>query len=511
MRSEFKEEEPLSAVDLVFGLTGPREADNIEGSKNREVAKGNPHGMAHAQSLRLAAHKEDIGGDVNERMVEWAGVDARKSRALKTLPSSRPTQEHDVGGPSSGFAASQQQQTSFRLPSLHLENETLGLQFQKPATDIHEEGEVSNSQRIYEVKRSRREQRRSLVESGDFLGVQGANPRTGYWDISTGTTSSDPSQLSSKTRKKLQHQAKEVEEHWQNYAEAQEKYIAGLEMVQTLKRKKEAEKMEQKRRQLGLRQRRRGRWNAGENGWSSVAEPDLSPVVQSVAGSPVKERAPGVQSFSMPSARNPAPYLNDNIAKQQDYFRTRTAFLTQIRDHNAALLEGSARPPVRTNSIPRKSLPPRRRQTDSSDTVLHHGKDLEPAPNKIVLPPTSPLPSNVKSHLGSEGADTAMDINCSEKAIPTSAASSQQTQPFLGKAILPTEPGGSRLGEVIVISYRLASMSQALILPRFLQSLEFLLGVRSGNPSKPPPIFLRTLIVSMTWSTKLRPGVFPIC
>lgn len=289
MRSEFKEEGPLSAVDLVFGFTGPREADNIESSKNREVAKGNHHGMAHAQSVRLAAHKEYIGGDVNERMVEWAGVDARaKNKALKTLLGSRPTQEHDVGGPSPGFAASQQQQTSFRLPSLHLENKTLGLQFQKPATDIHEEGEVSNSQRIYEAKRSRREQRRSLVESGDFLGVQGANPRTGYWDISTGTTSSDPSQLSSETRKKLQHQAKEVEEHWQNYAQAQEKYIVGLEMVQTLKRKKEAEKMEQKQRQLRLRQRRRGRWNAGENGWSSVAEPDLSPVVQSVAGSPVK-------------------------------------------------------------------------------------------------------------------------------------------------------------------------------------------------------------------------------
>lgn len=221
--------------------------------------------------------------------------------------------------------------------------------------------------------------------------------------------------------------------------------------------------------------------------------------------------APAIQSFPMPSARNPAPYLNDNIAKQQDYFSTRTAFLTQIHNHNAAPLEGSARPPVRTISIPRKSLPSRRKQTDSSHTVLHHGKGLELAPNKIVLPPTSPLPSNLKSHLRSEGADTAMDISCSEKAVPTSAAFSQQTQPFLGKAILPTEPGGSRLGEVIVILYQLASMSQALILPRFFQSLEFVLGVRSGNHSKPRPIFLRTLIVSMTRSTKLRPSVFPIC
>jgi hypothetical protein len=38
-------------------------------------------------------------------------------------------------------------------------------------------------QTFQDEKAARREQRRSMQESGDYLGVQVPKPRTGYWDI----------------------------------------------------------------------------------------------------------------------------------------------------------------------------------------------------------------------------------------------------------------------------------------------------------------------------------------
>jgi hypothetical protein len=50
---------------------------------------------------------------------------------------------------------------------------------------------------------------------------------------------------------------------------------------------KKKEKAQQKRIEMKMKQRRYGKWKLGEGGWSSVAEPDLSPIEQSLAGSPV--------------------------------------------------------------------------------------------------------------------------------------------------------------------------------------------------------------------------------
>jgi hypothetical protein len=176
----------------------------------------------------------------------------------------------------------------FRLPSFKFSNNVLGFESQKQNEGAETGGEKSKSQQMFAAKKARRDQRKILLESGDFLGVQGANPRTGYWDVSTATSSSDPSQTSHETRKRLEQQAKEVEEQRARFEETQTKYNAEVEKAQRVKANKEAEKMEQKKWHLKLKQRKRGRWDAGENGWSSVAEPDLSPIGQSLAGTPVK-------------------------------------------------------------------------------------------------------------------------------------------------------------------------------------------------------------------------------
>jgi len=151
---------------------------------------------------------------------------------------------------------------------------------------LDQEDELTKAQRMFIDKKARRETRRSLRESGDFLGVQGANPRTGYWDVSTATSSSEPSQISEETRKKLDRQERDIEEQKRRYEEAQSKHQQELKRVLELREIKKKGKALEKELEMRLRQRRQGKWRLSENGWSSVAEPDLSPIVQSIAGSP---------------------------------------------------------------------------------------------------------------------------------------------------------------------------------------------------------------------------------
>lgn len=155
-----------------------------------------------------------------------------------------------------------------------------------PLLDL--DAEVSKVQRMYLDKKARRAKRRSVRDSGDFLGVQGANPRTGYWDPSTGTSSSDPSQMSEETRRRIDQEANDLKEKKRKWEEAQIKLETELKRVQTIKDQKRSERAEQKKIDTRARQRRHGQWGLNDNGWSSVAEPELSTIIQSLAGTPMR-------------------------------------------------------------------------------------------------------------------------------------------------------------------------------------------------------------------------------
>ena len=296
MRSEYKEDGPLTATELVFGISEPRENANTEGVKNIEDASGGAHGVARVESHRSHVHSGDIRVGMKEpqKLAEVESIVAgedkirkgkKEKRALLNL---QPTPVNDEGEGVHNHPTSEGQRPPFHLRSFNFANDALGLDFQAQKAGEMGEREVSKTRQMFASKKTQREQRKSLLESGDFLGVQGANPRTGYWDVSTATSSSDPSQPNYETRKQLEQQAKDVEEQRAKFEEAQAKYHAELERAQTARAKREADKMEQKRWYLKLKQRKRGRWNVGENGWSSVAEPDLSPIGQSLVGTPVK-------------------------------------------------------------------------------------------------------------------------------------------------------------------------------------------------------------------------------
>lgn len=200
------------------------------------------------------------------------GHGSGRGNGLKKLLGSwgkKTSREQSSGSPEIGLSRKP-------LPSLPLmAQEDLG--FRISMLNFSEDKQITTAQQLFEDKKTRREQRRSLRESGDYLGVQGANPRTGYWDVSSG---SDPSQISEETKQKLDEKAQEVAERKRRYEEAENKHQIELQRVQTVREDKK--KMEKK-----MKQRRRGKWQLSENGWSSVAEPDLSPIIQSVVGTPL--------------------------------------------------------------------------------------------------------------------------------------------------------------------------------------------------------------------------------
>jgi hypothetical protein len=66
--------------------------------------------------------------------------------------------------------------------------------------------------------------------------------------------------------------------------------IRRLEMERERRRREKRERVEGKRGQQRARLRKGGRWRNDGNTWSMVAEPELSPIVQSIAGTPTHRK-----------------------------------------------------------------------------------------------------------------------------------------------------------------------------------------------------------------------------
>lgn len=356
---------------------------------------------------------------------------------------------------------------------------------------ISTENQIKNTQQIFDEKRCRREQRRSLRESGDFLGVQGANPRTGYWDLSDATSSSEPSQMSENTRHKLEQQARDLFEKKKQYEEAQKLQQEGLKRYQKLKELRKKATAEQKKVELIMRQKRHGKWRASENGWSSVAEPELSPIQQSVAGTPVAgelflvatipqlnlltELAPGDRLFPMPCAADPNPYLNGASINQGDYFghRSVSSPLAQRRQRNSGqgtFFLSSIMP--RKTSIPRKPVGSTCRQhNESSETVVHLPPILVRQSSKDKLQQTVE--------------------HCHDHPSPVSVQKSsnnvqQAVKHCHGPTLLPFLDFPER--KATVISFRSVSMKPVVIHPQWTRSLRI---HRVISLDELPPVLLK--------------------
>lgn len=129
----------------------------------------------------------------------------------------------------------------------------------------------------FDAKREARRLRRSLKESRDFLGVQGVNPHTGVMDVLTPTSSSptDRAMMSAPEAEGYSESLSGFRAAYRRESRTRDAEEASLERL-----RKEQERLDKTHRKKdSIRNfQQRVRWRKDTNQWSSVAEPDLSPI-----------------------------------------------------------------------------------------------------------------------------------------------------------------------------------------------------------------------------------------
>ncbi|TVY21408.1 hypothetical protein LARI1_G000813, partial [Lachnellula arida] len=248
------------------------------------------------------------------------------------------------------------------------------------------EKEPSKTQQMFENKKARREQRRALQESGDFLGVQGANPRTGYFDISDATSSTELSQTTDDMEKNIEVRARQNEDNKtqiEKFEAPEAEHYSGIERAESDRDSSKRDTAEQKKLEIKLYQSHLPRWKAAANEWKSIVEPALSPVEQSLAGSPLRETASDDQTVPWLAGNNPPLYVPRTPTHSKDYFVGLPAsFSPFIWERSSSKPAESAYKISPKMTIPRKPVgsgDTRQKGNKSDDTVLHNITKHEPA------------------------------------------------------------------------------------------------------------------------------------
>ncbi|KAI1485291.1 hypothetical protein F5X96DRAFT_690983 [Biscogniauxia mediterranea] len=197
-------------------------------------------------------------------------------------------------------------------------------------SDTLTRAEISN---LLKLKEASRRSRRDLKESGDWLGVQGADPYSGEFSVLTPTTTLSSVTTSSSTKDMLAglnqkkrearlayKELKQLEEQEKGKAK-QEKQISKLGKIERVK-----EDLKQQQDFV--------RWSQHKRQWSSAAEPNLSPIAQSLSnltssnhsditgqpGSSHMSRLPTSAAMAplseagLPKSENPQPQPQDSFA-----------------------------------------------------------------------------------------------------------------------------------------------------------------------------------------------------
>ncbi|KAI1806131.1 hypothetical protein F4811DRAFT_511916 [Daldinia bambusicola] len=259
-----------------------------------------------------------------------------------------------------------------REPQLPRKSETL------MRTEVHE---------LLQSKEESRKNRRSLKESGDWLGVQGADPYSGLFSVLTPTDTLSSEATSTSTRSKLaglarKKKAARLEYEQLRLLEEQEKDKARLDREQA-----KLDKIERVKEEL-RRQHQFARWSQHKRNWSSAAEPNLSPIAQSL------------DSVALGSSETSSLLFSELPTD---------SFLSDPEDISSAIPNFSRpnRPPVSKIALPGQverlsyddAQPWGRRNLDqSTETIIHNlpGVNFEPA--YLTRPATQPsgIPPNTE-------------------------------------------------------------------------------------------------------------------
>lgn len=137
-------------------------------------------------------------------------------------------------------------------------------------------GQLTGMREEINARRRSRHLRRSLKESGDFLGVQGINPQTSELDVLTPSSSSHTGS-SSRGLRRMTHAINHVHPKGGESSRSASKYAYVQE-------EQEKKKRDESRKDSIRALQREVRWLKGNNEWSSAAEPDLSPIPSQRSG-----------------------------------------------------------------------------------------------------------------------------------------------------------------------------------------------------------------------------------
>ncbi|OTB19903.1 hypothetical protein K445DRAFT_372672 [Daldinia sp. EC12] len=245
-------------------------------------------------------------------------------------------------------------------------------------TEVHE---------LLQSKEETRRNRRSLKESGDWLGVQGADPYSGLFSVLTPTDTLSSETTSTSTRSKLaglarKKKAARLEYEQLRLLEEQEKDKARLDREQAKLNKIERVKEELRR------QHQLARWSQHKRNWSSAAEPNLSPIAQSL------------DSVALGSSETSSLLFSELPTD---------SLLSDPEDITSAIPNFSrpTRPPVSKIAIPGQverlsydsAQPQGRRHFDqSTETIIHNSPDVNFEPAYLTRPATQPsgIPPNTE-------------------------------------------------------------------------------------------------------------------
>ncbi|KAI8961651.1 hypothetical protein F5Y11DRAFT_222716 [Daldinia sp. FL1419] len=237
-------------------------------------------------------------------------------------------------------------------------------------TEVHE---------LLQSKEETRKTRRNLKESGDWLGVQGADPYSGQFSVLTPTDTLSSETTNTSTRSKLaglarKKKAARLEYEQLRLLEEQEKDKARLDREQAKLQKIERVKEELRR------QHQFARWSQHKRNWSSAAEPNLSPIAQSL------------DSVALGSSETSSLLFSELPTD---------SFLSDPEDITSAIPNFSRpnRPPVSKINLPGQVERPsydsthtqgRRNIDPSTDTIIHNSPDVNFDPPYLTRPATQP-------------------------------------------------------------------------------------------------------------------------
>ncbi|KAK7704920.1 hypothetical protein SLS64_008268 [Diaporthe eres] len=211
----------------------------------------------------------------------------------------------------------------------------------------------TRTQQLYLAHREKRRLRRSLRESGDYLGVQGINPATGELDVLTPTSSS----------------ASEFASLAQTVANKRSAYESARRQLQAEKMRK----WERDKEAIRAEHRNNVRWMKRRSGWSSAIEPALSPIAQSSAATTPRDGESTGTVVRTPSVRH---------ASEDDPEQTRTTGSTHGHSLTKGATGGLRRKPVPLSASARK-LSSKRSYSDLIPVESEFQGEPSPRPPRV--------------------------------------------------------------------------------------------------------------------------------